>query len=333
MTQAVSPFILGLHAAERPADPLVSCVVPAFNEAGNIVPLLRRLHQLLGEAGYRHELIVVDDGSRDDTVERVLTGGHGLPLRLVQLSRNFGKEVALTAGLEHTRGDAVVLIDADFQHPPEKVTEFLARWREGYDTVYSVRTSRADETLLKRAFTRVFYGVLNLGAEVDIPANAQDFRVMDRRVVDALGAMPERIRFMKGLYNWTGFTRLAVPTQTEQRRSGKSSFSFWRLTSLAVTGITSFSVVPLRIWTGVGAAVSLSSLLYALFILLDTWLYGNPEGWPTLAVSEFFFGGVQLLSIGIVGEYVGRIYQEVKGRPTYLVSRVVELERKDNDAR
>ncbi|AXK39928.1 glycosyltransferase [Crenobacter cavernae] len=320
----VPPYLLGLHAAERPADPLVSCVVPAYNESANIVPLLETLHRLLNADGYRHELIVVDDGSRDDTVERVLTHNTGLPVKLVQLSRNFGKEVALTAGLEHAVGDAVVLIDADFQHPPEKVTEFLARWREGYDMVYSVRDGREDETLAKRCFTRAFYALINLGVPLKIPENTQDFRVLDRRIVDALGAMPERSRFMKGLYNWTGFTQLAVETRTGQRAAGHSSFNFWRLFGLAMTGLTSFSVMPLRVWTAIGALISLSSILYAAIVFVDTLINGNPErGWPTLAVAVCFLGGIQLLSIGILGEYVGRIFQEVKRRPTYLVSRVV----------
>ncbi|MDR3413565.1 MAG: glycosyltransferase family 2 protein [Formivibrio sp.] len=322
----VSPFVLSLHAAERPADPLISCVVPAYNESANIVLLLETLHRHLSTAGYRHELIVVDDGSKDDTVEQVLTHSTGLQVKLVQLSRNFGKEIALTAGLEHAAGDAVVLIDADFQHPPEKVTEFLRCWIEGYDMVYSVRDSREDETLAKRLFTRAFYSLINLGSRLKIPENAQDFRVLDRRVVNALGEMPENNRFMKGLYNWAGFTQHAIPTRTAQRLGGKSSFNFISLFKLALTGLTSFSVVPLRVWTAFGAIVSLSSILYALIIIIDTLIHGNPEhGWPTLAVAVCFLGGIQLLSIGVLGEYIGRIFQEVKRRPTYLVSRVISL--------
>ena len=321
---SASPFVLGLHRAERTLDPQISCVVPAYNESANIVRMLQTLNRLLSEAGYRHELIVVDDGSRDDTVEQVLLHATDLPVKLVQLSRNFGKEIALTAGLEHTAGDVVAIIDADFQHPPEKITEFLAHWREGYDMVYSVRAGRGDETVSKRLFTRFFYTLLNLGTRLKIPENTQDFRVMDRRVVDALTAMPERNRFMKGLYNWAGFTQLAVPTHTGQRQGGKSSFNFVSLFRLALTALTSFSVVPLRIWTAFGALVSLASILYALVVFVDTLFHGNEQqGWPTLAVAIFFLGGIQLLSVGILGEYVGRIYQEVKRRPIYLVSRVI----------
>ena len=329
---SVSPFILGLHAAERPADPFICCVVPTYNESGNITRMLGTLHNLLNDAGYRHELIVVDDGSSDDTVEQVLTQCTGLPVKLVQLSRNFGKEIALTAGIEYANGDVVALIDADFQHPPEYIIEFLAKWREGYDMVYSVRDNRKYETLAKRCFTKGFYTLINLGTSPKIPEDTQDFRVLDRRVADALRAMPERQRFMKGLYNWTGFTQLPVVTHSTERQVGKSSFNFWRLLDLAITGLTAFSVMPLRIWTGVGALISLSSITYALFIFIRTLMNGNPErGWPTLAVAVCFLGGIQILSVGILGEYIGRIFDEVKRRPTYLVSRVVALDNNLND--
>jgi len=317
-------FVLRLHAAERPTDPLVSCVVPAYNESANIVRMLGTLHQLLSDAGYRHELIVVDDGSIDDTVEQIVTHTTMLPVKVVQLSRNFGKEIAITAGLEHAAGDAVALIDADFQHPPERIIEFLLRWREGYDMVYSIRDSRRNESFAKRLFTRAFYSLINLGSSLKIPENSQDFRVLDRRVVNALGSMPESNRFMKGLYNWAGFTQLAIPTHTGMRLAGQSSFSFLSLFKLALTGLTSFSVVPLRVWTAFGAIISLSSILYALVVIVDTMINGNTQaGWPTITVAVCFLGGIQLLSIGVLGEYIGRIFQEVKRRPTYLVSRVI----------
>lgn len=322
----VPETLLKLRAADRPGSPLVSCIVPAYNEAENIRLLLLTLHRILNDQGLKHELIVIDDGSQDDTVERVLSMGNDLPVMLVQLSRNFGKELALTAGIDIAKGDIAVLIDGDFQHPPEMIPEFLACWRQGYDMVYSVRASRHGESLAKRGFTRVFYTLLNLGSELKIPENTQDFRVLDRCILDALRQMPERNRFMKGLYNWVGFTRKAVETHTNDRRGGKSSFNLWRLLGLGLTGLTAFSNVPLRVWTLIGSTISLASIAYALFVLLDTLLFGNDlNGWPTLTVGIMFLGGVQLLSIGVLGEYIGRIFTEVKQRPAYFISRVSQL--------
>ncbi|MFM8466288.1 MAG: glycosyltransferase family 2 protein [Oxalobacteraceae bacterium] len=319
----VSDFMLRLRAAERPADPLVSCLVPAFNEEGNILPMLDTLHSLMKDMHLRHELIVIDDGSHDATVEKVMSVIDRLPVTLVQLSRNFGKEVALTAGIAEARGNLAVLIDCDFQHPPELIPSFIAQWRRGYDMVYAVRSDRNDERLLKRALTRVFYGLLNLGERNKIPENTQDFRVLDRCLLDALNSMPERNRFMKGLYNWVGFTRLAMRVRTDPRRHGSSSFNFVSLLRLAATGLTAFSNVPLRLWTVVGGMVSLASIAFALYIVIETLLFGNDtSGWPTIVVAITFLGGVQLLSIGILGEYIGRIFTEVKQRPAYLVSRI-----------
>ncbi|MGH8353468.1 MAG: glycosyltransferase family 2 protein [Pseudomonas sp.] len=321
------PYVLEQRSIGRPLDPLVSCIIPAFNEAENIVPLLQTLHRLLGEAGYRHELVVVDDGSRDETVKRVLTDTLELPVTLIQLSRNFGKEIALTAGIDHVQGDVAVLIDGDFQHPPEMVPAFLGQWRQGYDMVYSVRPSREGEGLAKRLFTRAFYALVNSGASLRIPENTQDFRVLDRCILDALRQMPERNRFMKGLYNWVGFTQIALETQTQERRAGESSFNFHRLMSLGMTGLTAFSNMPLRIWSIVGCMISLLSIAYALWEFFRTLIFGNPlPGWPTLTVAITFLGGVQLLSIGILGEYIGRIFNEVKQRPSYLVSKITRLD-------
>lgn len=323
----VLPFVLEQRAKARPADPLVSCVIPAYNEAQNIVPLLQTLHRLLKEAGFRHELVVVDDGSRDDTVQRVLTEAAGLPVTLVQLSRNFGKEIALTAGIDQAQGDVAVLIDGDFQHPPEMVPEFLRHWRAGYDMAYSMWPNRDHEGPAKRLFTKLFYTVLNAGSRNRIPENSQDFRVLDRCIIDALRQMPERNRFMKGLYNWVGFTQLAIATPTQARRAGESSFNFSRLFGLAMTGLTAFSDVPLRLWTLVGSVISLLAIGYGCWELINTLLFGNPlEGWPTLVVAVTFLGGVQLLSVGILGEYIGRIFNEVKQRPTYLVSQITHMD-------
>ena len=267
---------------------------------------------------------LVDDGSRDATVERVMSAMDDLPVSLVQLSRNFGKEIALTAGIAEAKGDLAVLIDSDFQHPPELIPAFIEQWRRGYDMVFAVRSDRNDESLLKRTFTHVFYGLLNFGERNKIPENTQDFRVLDRSLLDALNSMPERNRFMKGLYNWVGFTRLGIKVRTDPRRHGKSSFNFMSLLRLAATGLTAFSNVPLRLWTVIGAVISFASIAYAIYIVIETLLFGNnASGWPTLVVAVTFLGGVQLLSIGILGEYIGRIFTEVKQRPAYFVSRVV----------
>lgn len=319
----VLPFVLEQRAKLRPSDPLVSCVIPAYNEALNIVPLLQTLHQLLSAAGYRHELLVIDDGSSDGTAQKVATQTAGLPVTLIQLSRNFGKEIALTAGLDQASGDVVVLIDGDFQHPPEMVPEFLKHWRAGYDMVYSVWPNRDHEGLGKRLLTKFFYALLNAGSHTRIPENSQDFRVLDRCIVSALQQMPERNRFMKGLYNWVGFTQLAITTQTQERRAGVSSFNFSSLLGLAMTGLTAFSDVPLRLWTLLGSVISLLSIGYALWELINTLLFGHHlEGWPTLVVAVTFLGGIQLLSVGILGEYIGRIFTEVKQRPSYFISQI-----------
>lgn len=319
----VPEYLLKQRAADRPSEPLVSCIIPAFNEAENIVPLLETLHDILQQQGFRHELIVVDDGSQDATVEHILTQTTHLPVTLVQLSRNFGKELALTAGIDLATGDVAVLIDGDFQHPPEMIPEFIDQWKNGYDMVYSVRASRAGETLAKRWFTRTFYTLLNLGTQLKIPENTQDFRVLDRCILEALRQMPERNRFMKGLYNWVGFTRLGLVTHTNDRRGGQSSFNLWRLLGLGLTGLTSFSNVPLRVWGIIGSVISLASICYAFYVLVETLLFGNDlRGWPTLTVGVMFLGGVQLLSIGVLGEYIGRIFTEAKLRPAYFISRI-----------
>jgi polyisoprenyl-phosphate glycosyltransferase len=329
-----SPFILESKARERPADPLVSVIMPAFNEQSNILGMLEIVHALLKQLELRHELLVIDDGSRDATVEKVMGVIDDYPLTLVQLSRNFGKEIALTAGVDLARGDVAVLIDCDFQHPPDLIPSFIEQWRRGYDMVYAVRADRKDESLTKRLITRVFYTLLNLGEKNKIPEDTQDFRILDRCILDALKRMPERNRFMKGLYNWVGFTRLGIKVRTDQRRHGQSSFGFLGLFRLAATGLTSFSNVPLRLWTVIGGAISLASIIYAVYVFAETLVFGNKQsGWPTLVVAITFLGGVQLLSVGILGEYIGRIFNEVKQRPVYFVSRISRGQIKDDGNR
>ncbi len=300
----------------------LSCVVPAHNEEGNLEAFLRALSQAASALTPDYEIIVVNDGSRDATHDIAMRLTRELPLRYLALSRNFGKEAALSAGIDHARGNAVLLIDADFQHPLEMLPQMCELWLAGYDMVYGVIADRAGESGAKRMGTNLFYRLMNAGNLVKIPPNAGDFRWLDRKVVDALKALPESNRFMKGLYAWVGYKTVALPFVPADRAAGASSFNFRRLSALALLGLTSFTTLPLRVWSVVGGLISLGALAYGLWITVETILFGNHlRGWPTLAASIMLFSGVQLMSIGILGEYVGRVYDEVKRRPTYLLAR------------
>jgi len=307
----------------RPASPSISCVLPAFNEGQNLPALLTQLVEELQSRFERWEIIVVDDGSRDDTafaIQPWLGASHAGRVRYVALSRNFGKEAALTAGIDRARGDVVLLMDADLQHPPALVGDMLEAWRNGADMVYTVRETRGDETWMKKLGSSLFYRIVNAGSPVPIPAHAGDFRLLDRKVVDALKSLPERNRFMKGLYAWVGFRAVAVVYMPHERYAGDSSFSMRGLSRLALTGVTAFTNAPLRLWSAVGGAIAVCSLFGGVWIVIDHYTTGTlVPGWATLAVSAMFFSGVQLLSIGILGEYVGRIFDEVKQRPVYVV--------------
>jgi glycosyltransferase involved in cell wall biosynthesis len=306
----------------RPARPYISCVVPVYNEASTIAAFIKALHDEIAGLTDRFEILVIDDGSSDATVAETLAIAPDHRVRLLQFSRNFGKEFALCAGIDHVEGDLAVLIDADFQHPIDLIPAFLARWRQGYDMVYGVQSDRAYMSRTRRRVTRLFYALMAKVAHVPIEENAGDFRLMDRKVIEALKAMPERARFMKGLYAWVGFRKIGIPYQVAARRQGLSRFTARRLSSLALTGLISFSEVPLRIWGIAGFAIALVSLLYAVWIVIETLVFGiDVPGFATLATAIMFFGGVQLLSIGVLGEYVGRIFNEVKQRPLYLIER------------
>lgn len=309
-------------AVPRPALQL-SCVVPAYNEQDNLRDFINALIPAVQALTSDFEIIIVNDGSRDathDVAMQLVT--QGLPVRYLALSRNFGKEAALSAGIDHARGNAVLLIDADFQHPLEMLPEMHALWQGGYEMIYGVIADRGAESGAKRLGTNLFYTLMNSGNGVKVPPNAGDFRWMDRKVVDALRALPERNRFMKGLYAWVGFKTAALPFVPKDRAAGQSNFNLKRLGALALLGLTSFTTLPLRVWSVIGGAVALLALAYGLWITLDTLLFGaDLAGWPTLAAGIMLFSGVQLMSIGILGEYIGRIYDEVKQRPTYLIAR------------
>lgn len=301
-------------------DVFISCIVPVLNESEIIQNFIKKLHHTLQEMTRRYEIIVVDDGSNDDTVAKILQLPKAYQIKLLGLSRNFGKEVALTAGIEHASGDLAILLDADFQHPVELLPTFLEKWAEGYDMVYGTRKDRVSESYLKRHFSHLFYWLMEKITNIDLPHNAGDFRLIDQKIMNALGQFPERTRFMKGLYAWVGYKKIGIPFEVHERAGGSSSWGFGKLAELAVTGITSFSDVPLRVWGFIGFVISFISLLYAIYIVTVTLIFGaDLPGFPTLVVAIMFLGGVQLLSIGILGEYIARIFTEVKQRPKYLL--------------
>jgi glycosyltransferase involved in cell wall biosynthesis len=312
-----------LSEASSVLPPVVSVVVPCHNEEANIYPLHARLRAVLDGAGLSWELICVNDGSDDGTLPALLRlQAEDARVRVHDLSRNFGKEAALTAGLDQARGLAMIPLDADLQDPPEVIPALIARWREGYDVVNAVRAAREGEGWLKRSSAHLFYRVINRLSAIAIPPDTGDFRLLSRAAVEALRQMPERRRFLKGMFVWVGFPTASVTYRREGRQAGRSSWTYWRLWNFALDGITSFSEVPLRIAAYLGLGVALLSLLYGLFLLLRTLAFGNPvSGYPSLMVAILFLGGVQLVAVGVIGEYVGRIYEETKQRPVYIIRR------------
>ena len=302
--------------------PTISCVIPAYNEARSLGALVPEVLATLLALSPSVELIIVDDGSRDDTttVMQTLCASHPQVLYL-KLSRNFGKEPALTAGIEAAQGQVLFLMDGDGQHPVALLPDMLAKWRAGADVVYAVRKTRHDQSGLQIKLTAWFYKLVNLGSRVTIPANAGDFRLMDRKVVNALKSLPERNRFMKGLYAWVGFNSTAIDYEPLARTDGKSNFGLLGSLSLAFTGMLAFSITPLRALTVTGFVLSVLALSYGLWVVGEYFITGIAvPGYATIVVGMMFFSGIQLLSIGILAEYVGRIYEEVKQRPNYLIS-------------
>lgn len=298
----------------------ISCVVPVFNEEAVIASFVEALQAELRQLTDRFEIILVDDGSQDHTVNAILGLPKSYHAKLLSFSRNFGKETALTAGIEHASGDVTILMDADFQHPIATLREFLQQWAQGYDMVYGIRMHREAESYIKRNFAHLFYWLMKKMTKIDMPSNAGDFRLLDKKMTQALKQFPERTRFMKGLYAWVGYKKIGIPFEVQDRAAGKSSWNFARLADLAITGITSFSDVPLRVWGLIGFFISLISLVYAVMIVTETLIYGaDLPGYPTLIVAIMFLGGIQLLSVGILGEYIARIFTEVKQRPKYLL--------------
>jgi len=307
----------------------LSLVIPVKDEEAAIGPCLAQVIPVLeamdDPVGGSFEILFVDDGSTDTTLE-VIRQAHAADPRVrgISLSRNFGKEAALTAGLDVARGNGVVPLDVDLQDPPEALPKMVAKWREGYDVVYGVRDNRETDSLPKRLTADLYYRAHNWLSSDKIPEHAGDFRLLDRRVVDVIRAMPERNRFMKGLFAWAGFKQAAVSYHREERTVGKTKYNYWKLWTLALDGITSASTVPLRIWSYLGAFVALGALAYAIFIIIRTLTSGiEVPGYASMMVAVLFLGGLQLLSLGVLGEYVGRILTETKGRPLYVVRETI----------
>lgn len=291
------------------------------NEEDSLSAFFARLLPALDATGESFEIICVNDGSRDETLEQLRRSQQTESrLRVVDLSRNFGKEAALTCGIDHALGDAVIPIDADLQDPPELIAEMVRIWRQGFDVVLAQRVDRSSDHVLKRKTAEWFYRLHNAISEPPIPANVGDFRLMDRRVVDALKSLPERRRFMKGLFAWVGFRQATIPYAREARTAGESKFSGWRLWNFALEGITSFSTAPLRVWTYLGLAIALLAFAFGLFVVGRTLFLGRDlPGYASLITVVLFLGGVQLIGLGVLGEYIGRLYGEAKGRPIYIV--------------
>jgi glycosyltransferase involved in cell wall biosynthesis len=303
------------------SDYRLSVVVPAFNEEEVLAEFHTRLARVLDGVAAPSEIIYVNDGSSDNTLElmRSLQVADAR-IAIVDLSRNFGKEIAMTAGLDHAHGNAVVVIDADLQDPPELIPDMIQQWQQGYDVVYAQRTSRAGESALKKTTAHLFYRLIQRLSRVEIPRDTGDFRLLSRRAVDALAGLREQHRFMKGLFAWIGYPQKAVPYLRDARFGGNTKWSYVRLWNFAIEGITSFSTIPLKVATYLGMAAALGAFLYGIFIVLDTLLYGNPvPGYPSLLVVVLFLGGIQLMALGVIGEYLGRMFDETKARPLYLV--------------
>ena len=308
--------------------PSISVVAPAYNEEEVLGEFHRRVTAVLVGLGCAYEIVLVNDGSRDNTLSLMHTlRAHDPHVSVVDLSRNFGKEIALSAGLDHTKGDVVIILDSDLQDPPELIPAMLEVWREGYDIAYGVRTARDGETWLKMTTAKYFYRFIKSVSRVDIPKDTGDFRLMTRRAVDALGRLREEHRFMKGLFAWIGFPSKPFMYRRDARAAGETKWNYWNLWNFALEGITSFTVAPLKVATYLGLSVALLALLYAVVVIGKALMFSDPvRGYPSLMAVVLFLGGVQLVAIGVLGEYVGRIFNEVKCRPLYLVNHVLGSE-------
>lgn len=312
----------------------ITLLVAAYNEEASLPTLHLRISEAIKSSDVEFELLYVDDGSTDTTwalLEKIAETDSRVAL--IRLSRNFGKEAALTAGLDHVAADsdALIVLDADGQDPPELIPEFIAKWREGFDVVYGTRTEREGESWLKRATSAAFYRVINSLSNIRIPADTGDFRLLSRDVLEALSQMGERQRFMKGLFAWVGYRQTALHYTRQARIAGASKFNYWRLWNLALEGITSFSTAPLRLATYIGLLTAACAFTYGLWIVAKTMIWGDAvQGWPTMMAVILLLGGMQLMALGMVGEYLGRLYMETKRRPLYLIAKQYPVLRNRN---
>lgn len=303
---------------------LLSIVVPAYNEEQTLGALEARVRSVCEDLDQPYELVLVNDGSRDHSLSVMLALREAnRDITIVNLSRNFGKEIALTAGLDHAKGDAVVVLDADLQDPPELIGEMRTLWGEGYDVVYAQREVRHGETWLKRKTADLFYLLMERIGPVKMPRDAGDFRMMSRKVVDALGGLREHHRMMKGIFAWVGYPSICIRYRRDARIAGKTKWNYWKLWNFSLEGITSFTTIPLRVTTYLGCVVAGLAFLFSLFVVFKTIFFGERvQGYPTLIVVVLFLGGAQLIALGVIGEYLGRVFDETKGRPLYLVESV-----------
>ena len=304
----------------------LSIVCPAYNEEETLLAFHRALRKSMRDLGQAFEVVLVNDGSDDATLTlmKELRARHA-NTTIVNLSRNFGKEVAITAGLDHARGDAVVIIDVDLQHPPEVIGDLIAGWREGYDVVNAVRRRRDDESLMRRGSAKLFYGLMRRMGRVALPEDAGDFRLLSRKAVDAVTKLREHHRFMKGVFAWVGFPAKSVLFDVAPRYAGKTKFDFWKLWNFSIEGVTSHTLAPLKVSTYLGLVVAIFSFASGAFYIAKTVLFGDPvPGFPTVVTTMLFLGGVQLMVLGVMGEYLGRVFNETKNRPLYFTTDVIE---------
>jgi len=311
-----------MSAVSQKESFLISLVVPMYNEQEVLPAFFERVRGVMNGLGKDYEIICVNDGSSDATLVDLVKARQEWPqVKVISLSRNFGKELALTAGLEHASGDVVIPIDADLQDPPEIIPDMLREWENGFEVVLAVRKDRSVDSFAKRNSARWFYSVMERMGEIPIPPNAGDFRLMDRKVVDSLARIKERARFMKGLFAWVGYKTTVIEFVREKRVAGESAWKYWKLWNFALEGIVSFSSLPLKVWSYVGVFTSLISLIYMFIIIGRTLLFGiDVPGYASLLVVILFFSGLNLICLGVIGEYLGRIFIEVKQRPLYLIS-------------
>ncbi|WP_419788224.1 glycosyltransferase family 2 protein [Pseudodesulfovibrio sp.] len=307
-------------------SPEISLIVPCFNEEEALPHFFRKIFSVLEATKLSYELIMMDDGSSDNTPNIIaLESGRNPSVKGLVFSRNFGKEAAISAGLEAAKGNAVIIMDSDLQHPPELIPLLIEKWQEGYDMVIPCNHNRAGQSWLLKLFSRLFYSVIKRLAQIDIPPSGSDFRLMDRKVVDAINSLPERNRFMKGIYAWSGFETLTIPYETRPREYGQAKWNFWKRWNFALDGIFAYSSVPLRIWTYIGFVIALASIMWAFWVGIDALLFGVKVtmGITTTTIMVLFLNGLLMISIGIIGEYVCRIFEEVKQRPIYIIKRKI----------